>query len=83
MRELDWWDETPIGDELKVTFVPAQHSSARGLLDRHRSLWGGYMIESRGRRVYFSGDTGYSKHFSDIKIAPGVSRYRDAGHRRL
>ena len=67
MRELDWWDETPIGDVLKVTFVPSQHSSARGLFDRHRSLWGGYMIESRGRRIYFSGDTGYSKHFSDIK----------------
>jgi L-ascorbate metabolism protein UlaG (beta-lactamase superfamily) len=24
------------------------------------------MIESRGRRVYFAGDTGYSTHFSDI-----------------
>ena len=83
MRELDWWDETPIGDVLKVTFVPSQHSSARGLFDRHRSLWGGYMIESRGRRIYFSGDTGYSKHFSDIKRRLGLSRYRDARHRRL
>ena len=25
------------------------------------------MIESRGRRVYFAGDTGYSTHFSDIR----------------
>jgi L-ascorbate metabolism protein UlaG (beta-lactamase superfamily) len=56
---------------LKITFVPAQHSSARGLFDRHRSLWGGYMIESLGRRVYFGGDSGYSKHFSDIKFRLG------------
>jgi L-ascorbate metabolism protein UlaG (beta-lactamase superfamily) len=71
MRELDWWDETPIGEALKVTFVPAQHTSARGLHDRQRSLWGGYMIESRGRLIYFSGDSGYSKHFSDIKSRLG------------
>jgi L-ascorbate metabolism protein UlaG (beta-lactamase superfamily) len=47
--------------------VPAQHFSARGLFDRQKCLWGGYMIESRGCRVYFAGDTGYSTHFSDIR----------------
>ena len=66
VRELDWWDETPVGDALKITFVPAQHFSARGPFDRRRSLWGGYMIESLGRRIYFGGDSGYSTHFSDI-----------------
>jgi L-ascorbate metabolism protein UlaG (beta-lactamase superfamily) len=71
MRELDWWEETAMGDELKITFVPAQHSSARSLLDRQHSLWGGYVIESRGRRIYFSGDTGYSRHFSDIRSRLG------------
>ena len=71
MRELDWWDEVLISDTLKITFVPAQHFSARGLFDRQRSLWGGYMIESRGRLVYFSGDAGYSSHFSDIKMRLG------------
>jgi L-ascorbate metabolism protein UlaG (beta-lactamase superfamily) len=71
MHELDWWDEIPFNDTLKVAFVPAQHFSARGLLDQRKSLWGGYMIESRGRRVYFGGDTGYSTHFSDIKTRLG------------
>jgi L-ascorbate metabolism protein UlaG (beta-lactamase superfamily) len=71
MRELDWWGEFQINDTLKLTFVPAQHFSARGLFDRQKSLWGGYMIESRGRRIYFAGDTGYSTHFSEIKTRLG------------
>jgi len=71
IHELDWWDEIRINDALKVTFVPAQHFSARGLLDRQVSLWGGYMIESRGRRVYFGGDSGYAPHFSDIRARLG------------
>jgi L-ascorbate metabolism protein UlaG (beta-lactamase superfamily) len=71
VRELDWWEEMQFNDTLKMTFVPAQHFSARGLFDRRKSLWGGYMIESRERRVYFSGDTGYSTHFSDIRTRLG------------
>jgi L-ascorbate metabolism protein UlaG (beta-lactamase superfamily) len=71
LHELDWWDEIQVNDMLKITFVPAQHFSARGLFDRQRSLWGGYMIETFGRRVYFAGDTGYSTHFSDIRTRLG------------
>ena len=71
LRELDWWHEVLINGTLKITFVPAQHFSARGLFDRQKSLWGGYLIESHGRRVYFAGDTGYSAHFRDIKTRLG------------
>jgi L-ascorbate metabolism protein UlaG (beta-lactamase superfamily) len=71
LRELDWWDETYLGNQLKITFVPAQHTSARGLFDRQHSLWGGYIIESRGRLIYFAGDSGYSTHFSNIKLRLG------------
>jgi L-ascorbate metabolism protein UlaG (beta-lactamase superfamily) len=71
LRELDWWEQAAIRDTLKITFVPAQHFSGRGLFDRRKSLWGGYVIESLGRLVYFSGDTGYSSHFSDIKSRLG------------
>jgi L-ascorbate metabolism protein UlaG (beta-lactamase superfamily) len=72
MRELDWWDEAHFDSGLKITFTPAQHSSARGLHDRHRSLWGGAMIESRGRRIYFCGDSGYAPHFTDIRARLGA-----------
>jgi L-ascorbate metabolism protein UlaG (beta-lactamase superfamily) len=66
VHELDWWEQIRFSDTLAVTFVPAQHFSARGLFDRQKSLWGGYVIESRGRRIYFGGDSGYSTHFADI-----------------
>jgi L-ascorbate metabolism protein UlaG (beta-lactamase superfamily) len=71
-HELDWWDTVALDDALTVTFVPAQHFSARGLLDRRKSLWGGYVIESRGRRIYFGGDSGYSTHFADIRERLGA-----------
>ena len=71
-RELDWWDDAPITETLKITFVPAQHFSARGLFDRQRSLWGGYAIESRGRMLYFGADSGYSRHFADIRARLGT-----------
>jgi L-ascorbate metabolism protein UlaG (beta-lactamase superfamily) len=67
VHELDWWEKVRLHDTLVIAFVPAQHFSARGLLDRGKSLWGGYMIENRGRRIYFGGDTGYSAHFADIR----------------
>jgi L-ascorbate metabolism protein UlaG (beta-lactamase superfamily) len=71
-HELDWWDAVVLADGLTATFVPAQHFSARGLLDRRKSLWGGYVIESRGRRIYFGGDSGYSTHFADIRRRLGA-----------
>ncbi len=72
LHELDWWDAIAFSDALRITFVPAQHFSARGLFDRRKSLWGGYVIETAGRRVYFGGDTGYSTHFADIKARLGA-----------
>ncbi|HEY2229341.1 MAG TPA: MBL fold metallo-hydrolase [Xanthobacteraceae bacterium] len=72
VRELDWWDAIEIGDGLKITFVPAQHFSARGLFDRQKSLWGGYMIERLRQCIFFGGDSGYSSHFTDIRARLGA-----------
>jgi L-ascorbate metabolism protein UlaG (beta-lactamase superfamily) len=64
-RELDWWQSTEIAG-LTVTYVPAQHFSARGLRDRNRSLWGGFVIEGGGQTLYFAGDSGWCRHFAEI-----------------
>ena len=64
--ELDWWDEIRIND---FTFIatPAHHWSARSLLDRNKSLWASWMVVSQHFRFWFSGDTGYSDDFTEIR----------------
>ena len=69
-RALDWWDSLRAG-EVTVHLTPVQHWSRRTLADTNTTLWGGFVIEgeSRGktRRVFFSGDTGYSaQHFREV-----------------
>jgi L-ascorbate metabolism protein UlaG (beta-lactamase superfamily) len=63
--ELDWWQSTELAGA-RVTYVPAQHFSSRGLNDRDRCLWGGFVIEAHGAVVYFAGDSGYCPHFAEI-----------------
>jgi len=65
VEELDWWQSTSTA-ALPVTLTPAQHFSARGPFDRNRALWGGFLIEARGRRMLFAGDSGYGPHFREI-----------------
>ena len=63
--ELDWWQGTELAGA-RVTYVPAQHFSSRGLHDRNQCLWGGFIIEAGGAVVYFAGDSGYCPHFAEI-----------------
>ena len=64
--ELDWWESVEPVPGLKITYVPAQHWSRRRFWDTNRMLWGGHVIEARGARAYFAGDTGYPARFGEI-----------------
>lgn len=64
-KENMWWD-VEHHSSLTLTFLPAFHWSQRGLFDYNRSLWGSWMIEYNGTRIYFAGDTAYSSHFHSI-----------------
>ncbi len=59
VREFDWWDSLNAQD-LTVTATPSQHWSARGLFDRHATLWAAWHIQIRDFGVWFGGDTGYN-----------------------
>ncbi len=66
VHELDWWESIRLSDKVTVTLVPARHFSSRGLWDRNKALWGGFVISGPSGSVYYSGDTGYGPHFADI-----------------
>ncbi len=64
--ELDWWQSHSVRG-VEVVLTPVQHWSGRGLTDRLATLWGGYAVFAPDLHLYFSGDTGYSKDFADIR----------------
>lgn len=68
--EMDWWEKHQFG-ALSIGFVPAQHWSARGLFDKRKMLWGGFIIEASSR-IYFAGDTGWGSFFKQIKEKIGA-----------
>lgn len=65
IEELDWW-EAAQSSSIPIALTPAQHFCARGLLDRNRALWGGFVLGSSGARIYFAGDTAYAPFFREI-----------------
>jgi L-ascorbate metabolism protein UlaG (beta-lactamase superfamily) len=78
VTELDWWEAAELGG-VRFDFVPAHHWSRRRLTDTCRSLWGGWVLTDGtqngypGRKVYFAGDTGYGRCFTEIGRAhPGI-----------
>lgn len=71
VHELDWWQKHGHQD-LEIHCVPAQHWSARGLFDRNRTLWCGWIVKAKGLNFYFSGDTGYTPRLQEISSRLGA-----------
>jgi len=65
--ELDWWESVRVNEHVEITCVPSQHFCARGLSDRNRALWGGFVVATRSGNAYFAGDTGWGSHFERIR----------------
>ncbi|KAG9394377.1 metallo hydrolase [Carpediemonas membranifera] len=59
IRTCRWWDRVDVRGT-SVTFLPAQHWSQRGIHDRNTRLWGGFLVECEGKKVFYTGDTGYN-----------------------
>jgi L-ascorbate metabolism protein UlaG (beta-lactamase superfamily) len=70
--EVDWWDNHKLNSDLTLHFVPVRHWSARSLFDRNKSLWGGFVLDSKDKKIFFAGDTGYCDIFKDIATKFGA-----------
>ena len=64
--EMDWWD-TSIFKNIRIVSIPSQHFSRRTALDGNKTLWAGWVLETKYGKILFAGDTGYSPHFKEIR----------------
>ena len=74
VAEVEWW-KTHAAKNCKITAVPTQHFSGRGLWDKDKTHWNGYVVETPNKRLYFTGDTGYNGR--DFKAIGGQFPYMD------
>jgi len=72
ITELEWWQSHRLpGTEVEITAAPSQHFSGRGLKDRNATLWSSLVVRSPKHRVFFSGDTGLTDQYAEIRTRLG------------
>lgn len=73
ITEFFWWDERTLpGHDVRVVATPSRHFSGRSVGNNNQTLWASWSFIGPTHRVYFSGDTGFSDHFTEIgdKLGP-------------
>ncbi|THC89414.1 hypothetical protein EYZ11_011144 [Aspergillus tanneri] len=63
LSPLEMSEVAPAGDlvsnsadiKARISCLPCQHTTNRGLFDRCKTLWSSWSVESGGRKVYFAG----------------------------
>ncbi len=80
IKEFDWWNSSNF-EGIDITFTPTRHFSGRGLTDRAKSLWGGWVLKTAQESIYFSGDSGYGTHFKEVgaKLGPFDFAFMECG----
>lgn len=63
--EKDWHESVTLDPELTIFTEPARHVSGRGLI-QDNTLWISFVIKSKDKTIFYSGDGGYDKHFAMI-----------------
>ena len=65
VNELDWFETVKINKDLSVTLTASQHWNKRSILPfgpgaTDKALWGSFLINYKGKKIFFACDTGYS-----------------------
>jgi L-ascorbate metabolism protein UlaG (beta-lactamase superfamily) len=61
VTSADWGGTVPLGNGVDAVLEQVHHWTARGLLDRNRALWCGFVLRGLGEGVFFAGDTGFDE----------------------
>ncbi len=75
IQEAGWFQKYNIDKQIEIVFIPSCHWSNRGLNDANETLWGGFVIKTNSKTIYFSGDSGYGNgtHFKKIgELFPNI-----------
>ena len=65
IEEMEWWQRRTLGG-VEFVCTPTRHYSGRGLGDRSATLWSSWAVLGPRHRFFYSGDTGYGRHFQEI-----------------
>jgi L-ascorbate metabolism protein UlaG (beta-lactamase superfamily) len=72
ITELDWWESYRLPTAgVEVTAAPSQHFSGRTPKTRNATLWSSFIVRSDRHSVFFSGDTGFTTEYQDIRARLG------------
>ncbi|MFA6152388.1 MAG: MBL fold metallo-hydrolase [Chitinophagaceae bacterium] len=67
IQPAGWYQQFQIGvPSLKIAFLPSRHWANRSPFDTNTTLWGGFMIQSAEKTIYYGGDSGFGSHFKVI-----------------
>lgn len=66
MQTAGWFQQYHLAGALQITFLPSRHWANRHPFDANTTLWGGFMLQSADKSIYFGGDSGYGSHFKTI-----------------
>jgi L-ascorbate metabolism protein UlaG (beta-lactamase superfamily) len=75
VQTAGWFQQFETGEDVKITFVPVRHWCRRGLTDTNKRLWGGFVIEGAGRKIYHGGDSGFGSHYKETAEVFGEIDY--------
>jgi len=59
------WNESFSEKGIEITALPTVHYTSRSWSDRDATLWAAYVLSGGGKKIYWSGDTGYGDHFAE------------------
>jgi L-ascorbate metabolism protein UlaG (beta-lactamase superfamily) len=67
VHEHDWWESESLPSGLRIVSTPSRHFNGRGAPGRTGTFWTSWSLIGPTHRVFFSGDTGLTEQFREIR----------------